>query len=102
MVIIIIHDCDRHHNVQRNLSRFLFSWNCHCVLMMRLGGAMMTFTAGIILDSLSRARIEQKRIHYLSIAPARGEKYFNTAGTAADRSETDPLLAPTMRKTLGT
>lgn len=69
--------------------------------MTLLLGAMMTFTAGIILDSLSRARIEQKRIHYLSIAPARGEKYFNTAGTAADRSETDPLLAPTMRKTGG-
>jgi len=33
--------------------------------------AMMTFTAGIILDSLARGRREQKHFHYLSILPTR-------------------------------
>ncbi|MCA8898336.1 MAG: glycosyltransferase [Hyphomonas sp.] len=42
--------------------------------MTLLLAAMMTFIAGVILDSLARARIEQKRIHYLSIPAARGER----------------------------
>lgn len=37
-------------------------------------GAMMMFTAGIILDSLARSRTEQKHIRYLSITPSRGER----------------------------
>ena len=41
--------------------------------MTLLLGAMMALTAGAILDSLARSRVETKHIHYLSIAPARGE-----------------------------
>jgi hypothetical protein len=37
-------------------------------------GAMLSLACGVVLDSLSRARIEQKRIFYLSQAPARGER----------------------------
>jgi len=43
--------------------------------MTLLLGSMMAFTAGAILDSLARSRIEAKHIHYISIAPARGEKF---------------------------
>lgn len=42
--------------------------------MTLLLGAMIMFAAGVILDSVARGRAEQKRIHYLSISPARGEK----------------------------
>ena len=41
-------------------------------------GAMLALTAGTILDSLARSRIEAKHIHYLSIAPARGERHRGT------------------------
>jgi len=34
--------------------------------------ALMLFSAGMILDSLARGRVEQKRIHYMSIPAARG------------------------------
>lgn len=44
--------------------------------MTLLVGAMLSLSCGIILDSVSRARIEQKRIFYLSQAPARGERAF--------------------------
>jgi glycosyltransferase involved in cell wall biosynthesis len=47
--------------------------------MTLLLGSMMTFIAGVILDSVARGRAEQKRIHYLSMAPSRGERYH--AGT---------------------
>ena len=68
--------------------------------MTLLLGAMMSFTAGVILDSLSRARVEQKRIHYLSIAPARGEKHFRGSGSVSDRREADQAIsAPQIRKT---
>ena len=61
-------------------------------------GAMMSFTAGVILDSLARSRIEQKRIHYLSIAPARGE---GGIGGRMQRTEDDPAtyLQDLSRKT---
>ena len=39
--------------------------------------AMLSFSAGVILDSVSRGRAEQKRIFYLSVPAARGEKYFS-------------------------
>lgn len=45
--------------------------------MTLLIGAMMVFTAGIILDSVARGRAEQKRIFYLSISASRGEKYLS-------------------------
>ena len=61
-------------------------------------GAMMSFTAGVILDSLARSRIEQKRIHYLSIGPARGE---GGIGGRMQRTEDDPAtyLQDLSRKT---
>lgn len=43
--------------------------------MTLLIGAMLSCVSGVILDSLARSRAEQKRIHYLSIAPSRGEHY---------------------------
>lgn len=33
--------------------------------------ALMIFSAGVILDSVARGRAEQKRFHYMSIAPTR-------------------------------
>ena len=42
--------------------------------MTLLLGAMLAITAGAILDSLARSRVETKHIHYLSIPPARGER----------------------------
>lgn len=42
--------------------------------MTLLLGAMITFSVGVILDSVARGRAEQKRIHYLSIPTARGEE----------------------------
>ncbi|MBO6900930.1 MAG: glycosyltransferase [Rhizobiaceae bacterium] len=36
--------------------------------------ATVTFAAGMILDSVARGRAEQKRIFYLSLASARGER----------------------------
>ena len=46
--------------------------------MTLLLGAMITFATGVILDSVARGRAEQKRIHYLSVSPARGEKHINS------------------------
>lgn len=46
------------------------SWVLSIALMMM---ALMIFTGGLILDSLAKARFEQKRFHYMSILPARGE-----------------------------
>jgi glycosyltransferase involved in cell wall biosynthesis len=46
------------------------SWMLAMALMMM---SLMVFSAGLILDSVARARVEQKRIHYMSILPARGE-----------------------------
>lgn len=43
--------------------------------MTMLLGSMMVFMAGVILDSVARGRNEQKRVHYLSISPSRGENY---------------------------
>lgn len=43
--------------------------------MTMLLASMMVFMAGVILDSVARGRNEQKRNHYLSISPARGEKH---------------------------
>ena len=46
--------------------------------MTLLLGAMITFASGVILDSVARGRAEQKRIHYLSVSPARGERHINS------------------------
>jgi len=47
------------------------TWMLAMALMMM---SLMIFTGGVILDSVARGRAEQKRFHYMSIAPARGER----------------------------
>ena len=49
--------------------------------MTMLLGSLMIFMAGVILDSVARGRTEQKRVHYLSISPSRGEKTSNNNTT---------------------
>jgi hypothetical protein len=44
--------------------------------------SMIMMVAGLILDSVARGRAEQKRIHYLSHAPAQ------TIAKAASEAET--------------
>nr|MCU0730875.1 hypothetical protein [Hyphomonas sp.] len=58
--------------------------------MTLLVGAMLSLSCGIILDSVSRARIEQKRIFYLSQAPARGERAFPGAQPIEEREMPAP------------
>ncbi|MGB0907338.1 MAG: glycosyltransferase [Maricaulaceae bacterium] len=53
--------------------------------MTALLGAMMMFMAGVILDSVARGRNEQKRVHYLSISPSRGEQYMGQATRLHER-----------------
>lgn len=57
--------------------------------MTMLLASMMVFMAGVILDSVARARNEQKRIHYLSIAPSRGERYFPKTDRLHERRQED-------------
>jgi len=61
--------------------------------MTMLLASMMVFMAGVILDSVARGRNEQKRIHYLSIAPSRGEQFINAPRLQERRSS--------LRKTQG-
>lgn len=58
--------------------------------MTLLVGAMLSLSCGVILDSVSRARIEQKRIFYLSQAPARGERTFFGAAPIEERETHSP------------
>ncbi len=53
--------------------------------MTLLVGAMLSMACGVILDSVSRARAEQKRIFYLSIEPARGENHLGGASNINER-----------------
>ncbi len=53
--------------------------------MTMLLASMMVFMAGVILDSVARGRNEQKRIHYLSFSPSRGENYMNAAQRLHER-----------------
>lgn len=53
--------------------------------MTMLLASMMVFMAGVILDSVARGRTEQKRIHYLSIAPSRGENYTRNTPRLRER-----------------
>jgi len=46
------------------------TWMLSMTLML---GAFIMLAAGVVLDSVARSRAEIKRIHYLSIAPTRGE-----------------------------
>lgn len=57
--------------------------------MTLLLGAMMMFTAGVILDSLARSRVEQKQIHYQSINMARGERFQSGIDTLSERRNLD-------------
>ena len=57
--------------------------------MTLLVGSMLSLSCGVILDSVSRARIEQKRIFYLSQAPARGERSF-VGAHAIEEQRRDP------------
>ena len=59
--------------------------------MTLLVGAMLSLSCGIILDSVSRARIEQKRIFYLSQAPARGKRSFPGAQPIEERETPTPF-----------
>ena len=66
--------------------------------MTLLLGAMMTFNAGIILDSVARGRAEQKRIFYLSIPASRGEKATSGPTIAVERrGSTAQALGTTYR-----
>lgn len=49
------------------------TWVLATALMMM---ALMIFSGGVILDSVARGRVEQKRMHYMSIATSRGERHF--------------------------
>lgn len=53
--------------------------------MTMLLASMMVFMAGVILDSVARGRNEQKRIHYLSIAPSRGEHHTGNTPRLRER-----------------
>jgi len=57
--------------------------------MTMLLASMMVFMAGVILDSVARSRREQKRIHYLSIAPSRGEKVIGNSARLHERRKTN-------------
>lgn len=58
--------------------------------MTLLIGSMLSAACGVILDSVSRMRVEQKRIFYLSQAPARGERALFGTGPADERSAETP------------
>lgn len=58
--------------------------------MTLLVGAMLAISCGVILDSVSRGRIEQKRIFYLSQAPARGERALFGAPQVEGRDTAAP------------
>ena len=57
--------------LQTGLVERMPTWMLSMTLLL---GAMLAVTAGAILDSLARSRVETKHIHYLSIPSARGER----------------------------
>ncbi|MBC7284461.1 MAG: glycosyltransferase [Hoeflea sp.] len=65
------------------------TWMLAMALMMM---SLMIFTGGVILDSVARGRAEQKRFHYMSIAPARGARRSKGGPgvRASDQAETLP------------
>lgn len=68
--------------------------------MTMLLASMMVFMAGVILDSVARGRREQKRIHYLSIAPSRGENVINTAPRIRERRNQSAAEGTSARKVI--
>ena len=71
--------------MQTGLVSRMPTWVLAMTLMM---ASMMCFMSGMILDSVARGRAEQKRIHYLSIAPARGEGFNHGTARLHERRET--------------
>ena len=65
------------------------TWVLSMAMMMM---SLVIFSSGVILDSVARGRAEQKRIHYMSIPAARGERRFG--GTPATRAHPDENKAP--------
>jgi len=60
------------------------TWILSMTLMI---SAIIVFSAGVILDSVARGRAEQKRVHYLSISPSRGERSPISAVPIKERRE---------------
>ncbi|WP_110032439.1 glycosyltransferase [Hoeflea marina] len=74
------------------------TWVLSMAMMMM---ALVIFSSGIILDSVARGRAEQKRIHYMSIPAARGERRFGgtpAARATADGNEVSPVTTSAARK----
>jgi glycosyltransferase involved in cell wall biosynthesis len=80
--------------IQTGLVSRMPTWVLAMTLMM---ASMMCFMSGMILDSVARGRAEQKRIHYLSIAPARGEGFGHGAARLHERR--DAAQVPAQRET---
>ena len=67
---------------QTGLVERMPTWVLSMTMML---GSLMVFMAGVVLDSVARGRAEQKRIHYLSIAPSRGEQHITDAPRLRER-----------------
>jgi len=68
------------------------SWVLAMALMMM---ALMIFAGGVILDSVARGRAEQKRFHYMSIAPVRLDLTKSMAQDVRANGQTGSLTAET-------
>ncbi len=68
---------------QTGLVERMPTWVLSLVLMLM---SFLVFTAGLILDSVSRARNEQLRTHYLSM-PAHGLRPFQVSAAARDAAD---------------
>jgi len=73
------------------------SWMLAMALMMM---ALMVFSGGVILDSVSRGRTEQKRFNYMSLPAPRGERKFGgfafeqpSSGDASLQSQAGTITA---------
>ena len=81
---------------QTGLVEKIPSWVVGMTLIL---ASMMTFTAGMILDSLARFRAEQKRIFYLSIEKSRGENgRRGIAPIVERRAQTQPDTYQTIQQ----
>ena len=72
------------------------TWMLAMALMMM---SLMIFTGGVILDSVARGRAEQKRFHYMSVAPSRSERRsMNAQGLRGSDQAATPAVAPEGQK----
>jgi Glycosyltransferases involved in cell wall biogenesis len=62
------------------------TWVLSVGLMMM---ALMIFSGGVILDSVARGRVEQKRIHYMSIPASRAERHFGRSSATHEPTPSD-------------